>query len=100
MSYTWLSLGAVALTVALDLAGGTSLVLRKAFWTSYAIMAFFQLIANGILTGLPVVRYDADVILGPRIANAPVEDLFFGFALILLTLLTWVHLGRSRVAGR
>jgi hypothetical protein len=47
-----------------------------------------------VLTGVPVVRYDPNVIIGWRIAYAPVEDLLFGFALVLLTLSTWVWLGR------
>jgi hypothetical protein len=38
--------------------------------------------------------YSEDTILGPRIASAPMEDLFFGFALILSVMATWVYLGR------
>lgn len=72
----------------------TMLLRRKAFWTSYAIVAFFQLIVNGLLTGLHVVRYDPHRILGPRIVYAPVEDLLFGFALVLVTLSLWVWWGR------
>jgi lycopene cyclase domain-containing protein len=76
----------------------TRLLCRKAFWVSYAIMFGFQLLVNGLLTGLRIVQYDPDTILGPRLAYAPVEDLGFGFALILLTLSCWVALGR-RSAG-
>ena len=45
----------------------------------------FQLLFNGVLTGRGVVRYDPAAILGPRLVNAPVEDLVFGFALVLPT---------------
>jgi lycopene cyclase domain-containing protein len=78
------------------------LLRSKAFWTAYAIMLFFQLIVNGVLTDLPVVRYDPDAIIGWRIAHAPVEDVLFGFALVLITLTTWVRLGERgrRRAGR
>jgi lycopene cyclase domain-containing protein len=69
------------------------LLRSKAFWTAYAIMLFFQLIVNGVLTDLPVVRYDPDAIIGWRTAHAPVEDVLFGFALVLITLTTWVRLG-------
>lgn len=103
MTYTWLALAGVAGAAVLDLAVlRTRLLGRRAFWTAYAIMAFFQLIVNGVLTGLPVVRYDPGAILGPRVALAPVEDLFFGFALILVTLAVWVWLGEraARRAGR
>jgi lycopene cyclase domain-containing protein len=71
----------------------TNLLLRKAFWTAYAIMTFFQLVTNGLLTGLPIVRYDETAIIGWRIVYAPVEDLLFGFALVLVTLSLWVRLG-------
>ncbi|CAN5607465.1 hypothetical protein BH10ACT8_BH10ACT8_25000 [soil metagenome] len=77
----------------------TRLLLRKAFWTAYAILFAFQLLVNGILTGLPVVRYRSSAILGARLVYAPVEDIGFGFALILLTLSCWVALGR-RSANR
>jgi hypothetical protein len=39
--------------------------------------------------------YSEDAILGVRIASAPMEDLFFGFALILSVMATWVYLGRK-----
>ena len=100
MTYTWLVAGGLLGAAACDLLLlRTNLLCRKAFWVSYAILFGFQLLMNGVLIGLGVVRYDPDTILGPRLAYAPVEDLGFGFALILLTLSCWVALGR-RAAGR
>lgn len=100
MTYTSLALLGVATVALVDgLVLRTNLLRRKAFWTSYAIILGFQLLVNGVLTGVPVVRYDPNVIIGWRIAYAPVEDLLFGFALVLLTLSTWVWLGR-RARGR
>ena len=95
MTYTQLAvlgvLGAVLVdTVLLR----TWLLRRKTYWTAYAIVLFFQLVTNGIFTGLDIVRYDADTILGLRIVYAPVEDLLFGFAMVTVTLSTWVWLGR------
>jgi len=75
----------------------TRLLTRKVFWTAYAIVLFFQLVVNGILTGRHIVDYNPHAILGIRIAYAPVEDLLFGFAMVLLTLSTWVWLGRRGV---
>jgi lycopene cyclase domain-containing protein len=95
MTYTGLVVLAVAAVVVVDgVILRTNLVRRKAFWTSYAIILAGQLIVNGVLTGVPVVRYDADAIIGWRVAYAPVEDLLFGFAMVLLTLSTWIWLGR------
>jgi lycopene cyclase domain-containing protein len=77
----------------------TRLVTRPAFWLTYPIIFFFQLLSNGVLTGLGVVRYNPDAILGLRIVYAPVEDLAFGFALVLTTLSVWVRLGRGETEG-
>lgn len=103
MNYTLIASVAVAVSLALDLAVfSTALVRRKAFWLSYVIVLAFQLLVNGVLTGVPVVRYDTSRIIGWRIAFAPVEDLLFGFAMVLSTLAIWVWLGRrdaQRVPG-
>jgi lycopene cyclase domain-containing protein len=103
MTYTSAAILGVLGATLVDLALlRTFLVRRKAFWTSYAIVAFFQLIVNGLLTGLKVVRYDPHRITGARIVYAPVEDLGFGFAMVLVTLSLWVWWGRraSRRAYR
>lgn len=95
MTYTQAALLGVVGAVLVDLALlRTRLVTRRLFWVSYAIVVAFQLVVNGVLTGRDVVRYDEGAILGPRIAWAPVEDLLFGFALVLLTMSVWVWLGR------
>jgi lycopene cyclase domain-containing protein len=103
MTYTLASCLGLLGAAALDLfVLRTSLVRRKAFWTAYAIVLFFQLVVNGLLTGFKIVRYDNAAIVGWRIAYAPVEDLLFGFALALTTLSLWVWLGRhaARTATR
>lgn len=112
MTYTALALLGVVVAVALDLVVfRTRLLRRKAFWAAYAIIVFFQLLTNGVLTGLRIVRYDGAAIVGSttpsagpppflgdgRIAYAPVEDLMFGFALVVLTLVLWVWWGRRGV---
>lgn len=95
MTYTALVLVAVPLVAVVDLVVlRTRLLTRRLFWVAYAIVLFFQFVTNGILTALPVVRYSDATILGPRLFFAPVEDVGFGFALVLLTLSTWVWLGR------
>lgn len=112
MSYTIAAVIGVAGTVALDLLVlRTRLVRRRSFWTAYAIVLFFQLVVNGVLTGRRIVTYDGAAIIGSatprllgdgRIAYAPVEDLLFGFALVTQTLCWWVWLGRrqNRVISR
>ena len=107
MTYTQLCLLAVPASLALDLVVlRTALVTRKAFWASYAIIVVFQLMTNGWLTGRRIVTYDADAVVGGsepllfgsgRLFYAPVEDLAFGFALVLQTLAWWVFWGRRGV---
>jgi lycopene cyclase domain-containing protein len=95
VSYTALALLAVAAAVVLDLAVlRTRLLTRRAFWTAYAIIVVFQLVTNGWLTGRDIVTYSADDILGARLVFAPVEDLLFGFSMVLQTQAWWVWWGR------
>ena len=95
MSYSTLAVIGVAVALAVDVGVlRTGLVRRRAFWTAYGIVLFFQLLTNGWLTGRDIVRYDEAAIVGPRLAFAPVEDLLFGFSLVLQTQAWWVWWGR------
>jgi len=100
MTYTAATaLGLIAALV-LDLALlRTRLVLGRVFWLSYLIIVGFQLVVNGVLTSRGVVRYDPAAMLGWRVAYAPVEDLAFGFALVLTSLSIWVWWERWPSAG-
>jgi len=98
MTYTQIALGAVFMSAFLDIEVlKTGLLKRKVFWTSYAIILPFQLLTNWWLTSRNIVMYSADTILGIRIASAPLEDLFFGFALVLSVMSNWVFLGRKGI---
>lgn len=112
MTYTQLGLLAIASTLVIDLwILRTRLISRKLFWVSYSIVVLFQLLTNGALTGFGIVRYSGDAIIGStspvdsappfigdgRLVFAPIEDLMFGFALVLLTLTMWIWLGRKGI---
>jgi lycopene cyclase domain-containing protein len=95
MTYTLLAVLGVLGALVLDLAVlRTRLVRRRAFWTAYAIVVCFQLLTNGWLTGRAIVTYDPEAILGWRLVFAPVEDLLFGFSMVLQTQAWWVWWGR------
>lgn len=101
MSYSVLAVTAVVAVLVVDLAVyRTRMVTRKAYWTAYAIIVSFQLLMNGVLTGLDVVVYDERTIWGPRIAYAPVEDLLFGWAMVTLTLASWAAVNRRANTAR
>lgn len=96
MTYTIGSLVAIIGAVGFDaLVTKQRLVRRPRFWIAYAIILAFQLIMNGFLTGLPIVTYDDAVHLGLRVAYAPVEDIGFGFGMVLSVLSLWTYLGPS-----
>ena len=112
MTYTQLSVMGVLAVVVWDLwIVRTRLLTRRVLWMAYPIIVFFQLVTNGVLTGFRIVRYSGADILGSstpedgpppafgdgRILFAPVEDLMFGFALVMLTLTLWVLWGRRGV---
>jgi lycopene cyclase domain-containing protein len=96
VTYTQLALVALALSVIADgFITRQRMLFKKSFWTSYAIMLPFQLLTNWWLTSRKIVIYNSDAIIGSRIASAPVEDLIFGFALILAVLQLWAWSGRK-----
>ncbi len=104
-SYTAAAAIAVLIVIFVDLlVMRTALVRSRTWWTAYGIVVLFQLLTNGWLTGRGIVRYSGDAIVGSerivflgdgRIAYAPVEDLAFGFALVLMSCAAWVWSGAT-----
>ncbi len=112
MTYTQLAVLGVLTVIVWDLwILRTRLLTRRVFWMAYPIIVFFQLLTNGVLTGFRIVRYSGGAIIGSstppdspppafgdgRILYAPVEDLMFGFALVVLSLTLWVFWGRRGI---
>jgi lycopene cyclase domain-containing protein len=101
-----MSYSAIAFTSALLFAAADLLLIKhsllktKYFWTSYAIILPFQLLTNWWLTSRNIVMYSDEAIIGLRIASAPVEDIFFGFTLILGVLHMWEYLGRKGMQNK
>lgn len=109
MTYTAIAIvTALAVLIVDGVVLRTRMVARAEFWIAYAIMIGFQFLTNAILTGTRTVRYADDTIVGVgndvveqppligdgRLFFAPVEDIAFGFALVLLTLSLWQFWGR------
>ncbi len=103
MEYTWASIVACVVVVALELLWlKTGLFGKMTFYVAYAIILFFQVLVDGWLTKLsaPIVLYNPDENSGIRLPwDIPVEDYLFGFAMIVLTMLLWERAGRGDAAG-
>ena len=98
MTYTQIALVALFAALLFDFfITKRKMILRRSFWTSYAIILFFQLLTNWWLTSREIVMYREEFILGIRIASAPVEDLIFGFALVLGVITLWIYWGSRGV---
>jgi lycopene cyclase domain-containing protein len=69
------------------------------FYQTYLLLLVPFLIVNGLLTGTglaaPVVWYNNREIFNVRILSIPLEDVFYGMALILLNLLIYNYLLES-----
>ena len=90
MIYSDIALDAVLIAVILDLfILRSQMVTRGLFWLSYGLILPFQLLTNWWLTSKLIVMYTPASIIGRRLAGAPIEDLLFGFSMILLTLSLW-----------
>ncbi|HEU4424859.1 MAG TPA: lycopene cyclase domain-containing protein [Pilimelia sp.] len=91
--YTVTATAAVVAVVALEVRVlRTGLFRRLPYWVAMAIVFAFQVPVDGWLTKLnaPIVLYDGDEVTGVRAPwDIPVEDFFFGFALLTLVLALW-----------
>lgn len=69
------------------------------FYIIYAILLMPFFIVNGILTGWgldePVVWYNPGEIIGTRLITIPIEDIFYGMALILMNVVIYKQLLKS-----
>ena len=74
-----------AISVLFDTIWGAKIFTTKTFWIYFLFVSFFTLIFNGYLTWRPIVTYDEIYQLGFRIFTIPIEDFFFGYALLIIS---------------
>ena len=98
MIYSDIALDAVVVAILVDLfVLRTAMLTRGIYWLTYGLIFPFQLITNWWLTSRNIVQYSPSEIIGRRLAGAPIEDLLFGFSMILLTLSLWDFFTRRAV---
>ena len=73
----------------LDILLKTSLFRQTRTYNFSAILLIMMLVFNGYLTARPVVLYHTQYQLDFRIITIPIEDFFYGFALIFLDLIIY-----------
>ena len=96
MIYSDIAINAVLVAVMLDLFIIRSKMLtRGIFWITYGLILPFQLLTNWWLTSKEIVMYAPTQIIGTRLAGAPIEDLLFGFSMIVLTLSLWDYFAKK-----
>ena len=97
LSYTQITVYALIITIFFDMfLTKNSLLSTLRFWISYGIIFPFQLFTNWWLTSREIVIYNPEAIIGLRLAGAPIEDLIFGFAMILAVMSMWETMLRRR----
>lgn len=64
------------------------------FWLAMLITYIPFVIANGILTALPIVLYDDSMNLGIRIGSIPLDDFIYSFSMLLLGFGGYEFLGK------
>jgi lycopene cyclase domain-containing protein len=96
--YTLTALVSVVVVLAIELLWLRTGILRTLrYWLAMAIVMGFQVPVDGWLTKLsdPLVLYNEDHMTGVRAPwDIPVEDFAFGFGMVTLAMVLWVHAGR------
>ena len=87
--YAILAVISVFYTLFLDWALKTDLVKRIEYYIFLAVIFGFKLLVNGYLTGSGIVLYNPHILLGIRIGTIPLEDFFFGFSMVTMTIIFW-----------
>lgn len=88
-------LSAAIVLTALEMAVPDTLRSRN-FWVALGLTYLPFLVANGVLTALPIVWYDDAQILAIRVGTIPVEDFIYSFSMLALAVLVYDRVGRWR----
>jgi len=76
----------------LDILLHTKIFQQSRFYYFSALLFLMMFIFNGYLTARPIVLYQVQYQLDFRIITIPIEDFFYGFALVFLVLIIYEKL--------
>ncbi len=91
-TYTSLVCLATAITIVLDFILKTNILSQKRTYLFLGIITILVFIFNGYLTIRPVVFYNPVYFSNIRILTVPIEDFFYGYTLILLSIIIFERL--------
>ncbi len=89
--YTLLAVSSSLIAVLIDRMARTNVLRRKIFYVFLGAIFIFKLLVNGFLTGTEIVIYNSRYFLGLRLGSIPFEDFFFGFSMVLLSIVFWEY---------
>jgi lycopene cyclase domain-containing protein len=81
--------GAVFLAAAVAIAWAAGVARLRATWYGFAVFLALTVVFDFLLTGLPIVTYDAATNSGLALGPIPVEDFLYGQALYLVAVAAW-----------
>lgn len=90
--------GAAAVVVAVAHARGVRPSLRAVAWT-FAVLTVMTIVFDNLMIAAGLFEFADEHLVGLRFGRAPVEDLGYPLAVVLLLPALWHLLGRSRRAG-
>jgi lycopene cyclase domain-containing protein len=83
-AYPLLALGVIAIPIIADIALRTKAFSDGRAWATFLVLLGLTLVFNSLLTGLPIVTYDASKMLGAHIGTIPLEDFSYTFLIAFL----------------
>ena len=79
----------VVLSVGLVAAWASGVLRERAAWAGLALFGAATVVADLVLTGLPIVTYGPGFASGVALGPMPVEDLLYGLGLYLVAIAAW-----------
>ncbi|MFO0703744.1 MAG: lycopene cyclase domain-containing protein [Patescibacteria group bacterium] len=71
----------------LDISLKTKLYQKKLFWNFQLIVFLLTAFVDHFSAARPIVLYNENIILGPRVFQVPIENFLFGFNMLYLNLI-------------
>lgn len=94
--YTVLAFCSAFAAIAIDAITKIRIFKKGIFYVFLLIIFCFKMLVNGYLTATGIVIYNPEFFLGLRLASIALEDFFFGFSMVALTLIFWEYFNRDK----